>query len=138
MAKNELSLLTVPYFDVEVRGVYGLKFMADSAFGVDASTGPFPDLFVKKPGLTGPKFVVLGGKGGVGKTSSSGALAVKSAEEGLTTIVVSTDPAHSLGDALDIDLSTGKVRDSVCLRHLLLRHISHATSPANSCLPRHH
>lgn len=85
--------------------------MADSAFGNDASTGPFPDLFTPSTsGSNGPKFVVMGGKGGVGKTSSSAALAVKMAEEGLTTIVVSTDPAHSLGDALDMDLSSGKVR----------------------------
>jgi arsenite/tail-anchored protein-transporting ATPase len=56
--------------------------------------------------------VITGGKGGVGKTSTSAALAVKFAEEGLATVVVSTDPAHSLGDALDVDLSSGKVRGS--------------------------
>jgi arsenite-transporting ATPase len=47
----------------------------------------------------------------VGKTSSSAALAVKLADEGFTTAVVSTDPAHSLGDALDMDLSSGKVTE---------------------------
>ncbi len=44
------------------------------------------------------------GKGGVGKTSLSASLAVKLAMEGHCVLVVSTDPAHSLGDSLDQDL----------------------------------
>lgn len=44
---------------------------------------------------------MLGGKGGVGKTSSAASLAVKFAAAGHSTLVVSTDPAHSLSDALD-------------------------------------
>jgi len=51
----------------------------------------------------------VGGKGGVGKTSTSAAIAIKFADEGLRTLVISTDPAHSLGDALMADLSGGKV-----------------------------
>lgn len=43
---------------------------------------------------------MVSGKGGVGKTSLSASLAVKLAGAGLTTLVVSTDPAHSLGDSL--------------------------------------
>lgn len=57
----------------------------------------------------GGKFVFVGGKGGVGKTTSSSAIALASSDRGYRTLVVSTDPAHSLGDALDIDLSSGKV-----------------------------
>jgi anion-transporting ArsA/GET3 family ATPase len=44
---------------------------------------------------------MLGGKGGVGKTSCSASLGVRCALEGHTTLVVSTDPAHSLSDSLD-------------------------------------
>ncbi len=44
---------------------------------------------------------MLGGKGGVGKTSAAASLAVKLAEAGHSTLVVSTDPAHSLSDSLD-------------------------------------
>ena len=44
---------------------------------------------------------MLGGKGGVGKTSTAAALGVKLAEAGERTLVVSTDPAHSLSDSLD-------------------------------------
>jgi Anion-transporting ATPase len=47
------------------------------------------------------RYVMLGGKGGVGKTSSAASLAVKFASAGHSTLVVSTDPAHSLSDALD-------------------------------------
>ena len=41
------------------------------------------------------------GKGGVGKTSVAAATAVLCAQRGLRTLVVSTDIAHSLADALD-------------------------------------
>lgn len=46
------------------------------------------------------KYVMVSGKGGVGKTSLSSSLAIKFAEAGHTTLIVSTDPAHSLGDSL--------------------------------------
>lgn len=45
------------------------------------------------------KYYILGGKGGVGKTSCAASLAVKFANHGHPTIVVSTDPAHSLSDS---------------------------------------
>ena len=44
---------------------------------------------------------MLGGKGGVGKTSSAASLGVRLAAQGGPTLVVSTDPAHSLSDSLD-------------------------------------
>jgi arsenite-transporting ATPase len=56
----------------------------------------------------GRKYILVSGKGGVGKTSLSSSLAVRLAAEGHTTLVVSTDPAHSLGDSLAQDLSGGK------------------------------
>lgn len=43
---------------------------------------------------------MISGKGGVGKTSLAASLAVKFAEEGHVTLIVSTDPAHSLSDSL--------------------------------------
>ncbi|XP_022966746.1 ATPase ASNA1 homolog 2-like [Cucurbita maxima] len=53
------------------------------------------------------KYYLLGGKGGVGKTSSAAALAVKFANSGHPTLVVSTDPAHSLSDSFAQDLTGG-------------------------------
>lgn len=47
------------------------------------------------------RVIVHTGKGGVGKTSISAATALRCAEMGLKTIVISTDTAHSLGDSLD-------------------------------------
>ena len=51
------------------------------------------------------RIILYTGKGGVGKTSVAAATAVKSARNGLKTLVVSTDPAHSLGDSFDTTLS---------------------------------
>ena len=50
-------------------------------------------------------FVFFGGKGGVGKTTVSCAYGVKSAQAGLDTLVVSTDPAHSVSDVFDQSFS---------------------------------
>ncbi len=47
------------------------------------------------------RVIVHTGKGGVGKTSISAATALKCAEMGLKTIVISTDTAHSLADSLE-------------------------------------
>ncbi|ERH06088.1 MAG: arsenite-activated ATPase ArsA [Halonotius sp. J07HN4] len=46
-------------------------------------------------------FVFFGGKGGVGKTTISSSYALKCADDGYDTLVVSTDPAHSVGDVFD-------------------------------------
>jgi arsenite-transporting ATPase len=51
-----------------------------------------------------PRTILYTGKGGVGKTSVAAATARRCAAAGLRTIVVSTDPAHSLGDALQAQL----------------------------------
>lgn len=45
--------------------------------------------------------VLYGGKGGVGKTTCAAATGLAAAEAGATVLVVSTDPAHSLGDVFE-------------------------------------
>ena len=50
------------------------------------------------------RIILFTGKGGVGKTTTAAATALKCAQKGLKTLVVSTDPAHSLSDALNIEL----------------------------------
>jgi arsenite/tail-anchored protein-transporting ATPase len=47
------------------------------------------------------RIILYSGKGGVGKTSLSAATAIRSARLGRSTLVVSTDAAHSLADALE-------------------------------------
>jgi len=45
------------------------------------------------------------GKGGVGKTSVAAATGLRCAELGYRTLVLSTDPAHSLADSFDLELN---------------------------------
>lgn len=52
----------------------------------------------------GTRVLLFTGKGGVGKTSVAGATALRCADQGLRTILLSTDPAHSIADAFDDDL----------------------------------
>jgi arsenite/tail-anchored protein-transporting ATPase len=55
------------------------------------------------------RIILYTGKGGVGKTSVAASSALKCASKGLKTLVVSTDQAHSLGDSLDMKLSSEPV-----------------------------
>jgi arsenite-transporting ATPase len=50
------------------------------------------------------RILLYSGKGGVGKTSLSAATAVRAAYLGRRTLVLSTDSAHSLADALDVEV----------------------------------
>jgi arsenite/tail-anchored protein-transporting ATPase len=50
------------------------------------------------------RILLFTGKGGVGKTTVAAATALRASEAGLRTVVVSTDPAHSLADAFDVPL----------------------------------
>jgi arsenite-transporting ATPase len=52
------------------------------------------------------RVILFTGKGGVGKTTTAAATAVQAARAGIKTLVMSTDAAHSLGDALDVTLET--------------------------------
>lgn len=54
--------------------------------------------------MTQTRIILFTGKGGVGKTTISAATALRAAEMGYKTLVMSTDPAHSLADALNFPL----------------------------------
>ena len=47
------------------------------------------------------RILLITGKGGVGKTTVAAATALRAADMGHRTLVMSTDPAHSLADAFD-------------------------------------
>ena len=68
-------------------------------------------------GVDAPEYVLYGGKGGVGKTTCAAATALSSARGDTPTLVVSTDPAHSLSDTLDTEIPAEptRIRDDVPL-----------------------
>jgi arsenite-transporting ATPase len=68
-------------------------------------------------GVDAPEYVLYGGKGGVGKTTMAAATALASAAGGDRTLVVSTDPAHSLSDTFETELppTPTRIRDEIPL-----------------------
>ena len=60
--------------------------------------------------LVDKKIIFVGGKGGVGKSTTSAALALTHAKAGNTTLIVSTDPAHNLGDIFHKKVSHKKTK----------------------------
>ncbi len=53
-----------------------------------------------------PRFVLYTGKGGVGKTSVAAASALRCAAAGQRTLILSTDPAHSLSHSLEREIGS--------------------------------
>ncbi len=94
---DSLEITEVPYVDSEVTGVYGLRFFADLAHPPKARTATNP--------IDSRKLTIFGGKGGVGKTTTAASWGVRLSDSGMKTLVVSTDPAHSLGDAVGAKLN---------------------------------
>ena len=84
------------------------------------------------------KLILFGGKGGVGKTTCASSAGLYLANNNKNTLLISTDPAHSLSDSLgleigdeikqiegvmskkDIFFPTGKRLDKLAGRHLWL------------------
>ncbi|WP_425462106.1 ArsA family ATPase [Mesobacillus subterraneus] len=56
------------------------------------------------------KIYFIGGKGGVGKSTTSAAMALLLSQKGKKVLLVSTDPAHNSGDLFHKDLSGGKIQ----------------------------
>ncbi|QGN07236.1 ArsA family ATPase [Halorhabdus sp. CBA1104] len=75
------------------------------------------DESVVPSGIEGPEYVLYGGKGGVGKTTMAAATALASARDDTATLVISTDPAHSLSDTLETDIPAepGRIREDIPL-----------------------
>jgi len=63
--------------------------------------GDYLDIFNKK-------VIFIGGKGGVGKSTTSAALAIQCANQGEKTLLISTDPAHNIGHIFGVKIG-GKI-----------------------------
>jgi arsenite-transporting ATPase len=61
------------------------------------------------------RVLLFTGKGGVGKTTVAAATAVRSAASGNRTLVMSTDPAHSLGDSFELEIGSDPTQVSQLL-----------------------
>ena len=96
-ALPNIEITQVPYVDTEVTGIYGLRFFSQLAHQPKPKSAANP--------IDSRKLTIFGGKGGVGKTTTAASWGVRLSDSGIKTLVVSTDPAHSLGDALREPLS---------------------------------
>lgn len=113
-----ISVTEVPFYDIELVGVPALGYLGSQTFfgNTDSDDDNFDRLVGfdqddEDPNSNNPKVIICGGKGGVGKTTTSSSLAIAMASAGHDVAVVSTDPAHSLGDALDMNLQGGSLVD---------------------------
>ena len=61
------------------------------------------------------RVLLFTGKGGVGKTTVAAATSVRSAAAGQRTLVMSTDPAHSLGDSFELQIGSDPTQISELL-----------------------
>ncbi|KAF4672832.1 hypothetical protein FOL47_011323 [Perkinsus chesapeaki] len=87
-------------------GSFGLpRVLSSTLRRYSTPSGKQPDIYLDRLlDKEAPKYLFVGGKGGVGKTTWAAALAVRFGRSGLRTLCVSTDPAHSLSDALEVKL----------------------------------
>lgn len=111
---DDFHITPLPLLASEVRGSDALRSFAKRVTGeVAVDFGlPATDLnpsLMNVMSQTGLVWTFVGGKGGVGKTTLSAALAVALAADAAArsakVLVVSTDPAHNLSDAFGVKIS---------------------------------
>jgi arsenite/tail-anchored protein-transporting ATPase len=115
------------------RSGHGTWTVTAISTGTDAGQGPLGRA------VGGAPFTFVVGKGGTGKTTIAGALALEFADGGAATHLISTDPAHSIADLFRTRLP-GVPTLSACSPNLMLeeydaaahgrRWVDHATGPA--------
>ena len=117
------ELIEVPLFATEVKGRRKLKHVSKALLGKERtspSSAGVVELTLPRVEVPAPtnghgldrlldkdlQFVIFGGKGGVGKTTTSVAFALTCAEKrpDKNILLFSTDPAHSLSDSLDMEI----------------------------------
>lgn len=118
-AFGDRALRFLPAFAKEPRGLPALRRMAKAQIAAVPSgreEAPSP----AKRGREGEgvlplapptlRLLLFGGKGGVGKTTCAAAAGLSLAQSGRNVLLLSTDPAHSLGDVLDTPLDDDERR----------------------------
>mmetsp|Transcript_14392 Transcript_14392/g.22473 ORF Transcript_14392/g.22473 Transcript_14392/m.22473 type:complete len:803 (-) Transcript_14392:138-2546(-) len=103
---SPIAVTKVPFVDVELVGVPALAYLGNQYFQGNPNFN-----YLMDEAQDDTKVIICGGKGGVGKTTTSSSLAVSMAASGHNVALISTDPAHSLGDAIDMNLAGGKLVD---------------------------
>jgi len=110
------NLIKMPLFPFEVQGIRSLEKYADvlmdeiQTIEVRANTnesGISQIPAINRPSIDSQvKFVMFGGKGGVGKTSMAAAMAVHLAKTypDQKVLIYSVDPAHSLADSFAMEI----------------------------------
>ena len=107
---SDITVEEVPFYDIELVGAPALGYLGSQTFGNDKYERLIGfDSDDLDENVNNPKVVICGGKGGVGKTTTSSSLAIAMASAGHNVALVSTDPAHSVGDALDMNLQGGSM-----------------------------
>jgi arsenite-transporting ATPase len=104
--------------ELDVEAVDAVDDEADDATDDGGPTAVEVEATADLPsGVDAPEYVLYGGKGGVGKTTMAAATALSSAADGTATLVVSTDPAHSLSDTLETSIppTPTRIREDVPL-----------------------
>lgn len=109
---SQYSLIKVPLFPNEIRGVEELKALADYLMGIFKPYElPKAVVSVEEPQAylaldPNLEFVLFGGKGGVGKTSlaSAAALHLARCNPDKNILIFCTDPAHSLSDSFKLTI----------------------------------
>jgi len=116
---SEYSIIKMPLFPHEIRGIRSLEKFAGLLFGKPyefnlKETKPSKEVKVSK--ISGSrlsdllkkdlKLILFGGKGGVGKTSCSTATALHLAKTmpNKKILIFSTDPVHALSDSLGYEI----------------------------------
>jgi arsenite-transporting ATPase len=105
--------------DIDVEPVDRVEEPEVDEDAVDPGSGSDPDSDLPSEtdattdlpaGVDAPEYVLYGGKGGVGKTTMAAATGLSSAAGGVSTLVVSTDPAHSLSDTYETSIPAEPTR----------------------------
>jgi len=113
---SECNIIEVPLFPKAIKGKDALinfsKALFEGRYDIKISTPKIQGTYNITQKLKLPKnirFILFGGKGGVGKTTSSAATGIYMAKQGRKVLVITTDPQRSLSDSFDQKLPESKI-----------------------------